>query len=298
MSKAMGMMSGVYFVGRAELLEWVNDLLKINYTKVEDMSNGAAFCQIIDAIHPGTVHLKNVKFDAVQAPDIINNYKVLQEAFDKNGIKQYIDVNTLVKGKYMASLELFQWIHGYYSQQQPPTDYDPVERRRKLKLKEPTSSVTEGKPAGMAKRKDKNTAAAALKPGELRPGVIPGRGASAAEKHTVAPVRKEKPAPAAEKEPVARKEAKTALPGPGAAASAAASKELAAAKKKIEELNEEVTQANEERDFYYDKLRKIETFCQDNEDDEMVKKILAILYEADEEKGFVAPNDDDEEEDE
>lgn len=292
MSKAMGMMSGVYFVGRAELLEWVNDLLKINYTKVEDMSNGAAFCQIIDAIHPGTVHMKNVKYDAVQAPDIINNYKVLQEAFDKNGIKQYIDVNTLVKGKYMASLELFQWIHGYYSQQQPPTDYDPVERRRKLKLKEPTGSITDGKPAGMAKRKGK--AELAPKAGELRPGLIPGRSTTTQEKVAPAPVRREKPAPAPKEEPT-RKEAKTALPGPGA--SAATSKELTAAKKKIEELTEEVNQANEERDFYYEKLRKIETFCQDNEDDEMIKKVLAILYEADEEKGFVAPNDDDDDED-
>ena len=49
---------------------------------------------------------------------------------------------------------------------------------------------------------------------------------------------------------------------------------------------------NQERDFYYEKLRKIEDFCQDNEDNEMVKLILDILYEADESRGFMPPEDD------
>ena len=39
--------------------------------------------------------------------------------------------------------------------------------------------------------------------------------------------------------------------------------------------------------------RKIEEFCQENEDNEMVKQILEIMYEADEENGFVAPQNQD-----
>ena len=36
---------------RTELLGWLNDLLQINYTKVEQCGAGGAYCQIIDSIY-------------------------------------------------------------------------------------------------------------------------------------------------------------------------------------------------------------------------------------------------------
>jgi hypothetical protein len=36
---------------RTELLAWVNDLLQINYTKIEQLGGGGAFCQIINTIY-------------------------------------------------------------------------------------------------------------------------------------------------------------------------------------------------------------------------------------------------------
>jgi hypothetical protein len=36
---------------RTELLAWVNDLLQISYTKIEQLGAGGAFCQIIDTIY-------------------------------------------------------------------------------------------------------------------------------------------------------------------------------------------------------------------------------------------------------
>jgi hypothetical protein len=49
---AIGMMDAAFFVGKNELLTWLNELLQINYTKVEQCANGAAYCQIMDAIFP------------------------------------------------------------------------------------------------------------------------------------------------------------------------------------------------------------------------------------------------------
>ena len=46
-------MGGAFFVSRTDLLNWLNDVLKLNYTDLNQASNGAAFCQIIDAIHQG-----------------------------------------------------------------------------------------------------------------------------------------------------------------------------------------------------------------------------------------------------
>ena len=36
---------------RSDLLAWVNELLQINYTKIEQCGTGAAYCQILDSIY-------------------------------------------------------------------------------------------------------------------------------------------------------------------------------------------------------------------------------------------------------
>lgn len=38
---------------RTELLSWLNELLALNYTKVEQCGTGAAYAQIIDSIYGG-----------------------------------------------------------------------------------------------------------------------------------------------------------------------------------------------------------------------------------------------------
>lgn len=69
------------------------------------------------------------------------NYRILQDSFHKNQISQYIDVVTLTKGKYMASLEMFQWIHGYYEQTGPHEPYDAISRRKVTKCAEPKQQI-------------------------------------------------------------------------------------------------------------------------------------------------------------
>lgn len=35
---------------RTELIAWLNDLLQINYTKVEQCGTGGAYCQVMDSV--------------------------------------------------------------------------------------------------------------------------------------------------------------------------------------------------------------------------------------------------------
>ena len=35
---------------RTELIAWINDLLQVNYTKIEQCGTGGAYCQIMDSI--------------------------------------------------------------------------------------------------------------------------------------------------------------------------------------------------------------------------------------------------------
>lgn len=36
---------------RTELIAWLNDLLQVNYTKVEQCGTGGAYCQIMDSVY-------------------------------------------------------------------------------------------------------------------------------------------------------------------------------------------------------------------------------------------------------
>lgn len=59
---AIGMMEGAFFVGRGELLSWLNEFFGFSLSKVEQCATGAVYCQIIDSIYPGTVPLAKVKW--------------------------------------------------------------------------------------------------------------------------------------------------------------------------------------------------------------------------------------------
>lgn len=50
--------------------------------------SGAAFCQLMDIIHPGSIDINKVKFTAKENTDILNNFNLLQEAFNKAHIKK------------------------------------------------------------------------------------------------------------------------------------------------------------------------------------------------------------------
>merc|ERR1719461_1924751 len=115
-----------------ELLGWVNNLLQTNLTKVEQCANGAVYCQIIDACYPSSVAMKKVNWMAKSDHEFIPNYKVLQAAFDRNGIERNIDVDKLIRAKYQDNLEFLQWMKCFWDREGisgGSADYDAVGRR-------------------------------------------------------------------------------------------------------------------------------------------------------------------------
>jgi len=252
---AIGMMEGAYFVGRVELLNWLNDLLKLDYTKVEQVCSAAALCQIMDAIYPGQIPLHKVNFNAKQEYEYINNFKVLQTVFDKFAIDKFIDVAKLVKGKYQDNLEFLQWLKRYYDIHHPEAEYNAVERRKQAmggKALAPTSAPKPvAKPTGAATKPAPKTVAAP-KP-------------AAAKVPTTTPVTKVK--------------------SPGTSSDSGRVQEL---QQQNAELKLTTDGLEKERDFYFGKLREIEILCQNaDQSNEHIQAILRILYATDDQQEFV-----------
>ncbi|KAK9766621.1 microtubule integrity protein mal3 [Basidiobolus ranarum] len=113
---------------RIELLAWVNELLQLSYTKIEQLGKGAAYCQIVDSIY-GDVQMSKVKFNANQEYEYIQNYKILQVAFNKHKIEREIPIGKLVKCKFQDNLEFLQWLKHFHDNVDVPI-YDPIARRK------------------------------------------------------------------------------------------------------------------------------------------------------------------------
>ena len=78
---------------RHDLLNWLNSTLSLRMNRVEDTCNGAAFCQVIDILHPNSINLGKVNFNARDSYEREKNYKILQQAFTKAGINKTLEVD-------------------------------------------------------------------------------------------------------------------------------------------------------------------------------------------------------------
>ncbi|CAK7274370.1 microtubule integrity protein mal3 [Sporothrix epigloea] len=114
---------------RQELVQWLNSLLQLNVTKVEQCGTGAALCQVFDSIFLD-IPMSRVKFNVNSEYAYIQNFKVLQNCFQKHQVDRPIPVEALVKCKMQDNLEFLQWTKRYWDQHYPGGDYDAVARRK------------------------------------------------------------------------------------------------------------------------------------------------------------------------
>ncbi|XP_052179933.1 microtubule-associated protein RP/EB family member 1A isoform X2 [Diospyros lotus] len=228
----IGMMDSAYFVGRNEILSWINDRLQLHLSRVEEAASGAVQCQMMDMTHPGIVPMHKVNFDAKTEYDMIQNYKVLQEVFNKLKIDKHIEVGRLVKGRPLDNLEFLQWLKRYCDSVNGGImneNYNPVERRSK--------GGRERIPKGSHKRS---------KSLQANNSHDSGDGGTTQRKTN-------------------------------------AFAEIEALTKEITDLKLSVDVLENERDFYFAKLRDIEILCQtpELEQQPMAVAIKKILYAAD-----------------
>ncbi|KAI9013997.1 calponin homology domain-containing protein [Phycomyces nitens] len=251
---------------RTELLAWLNDLLQLNYTKIEQAGTGASYCQIMDSIF-GDVHMSKVKFDTKHEYEYVGNFKILQHTFDKHKVDKIIPVDRLMKCKFQDNLEFMQWVKRFWDQNFPGGSYEAVQRRK-------------GGPGGAGKASGGPRASA---PAAARKPVGSSTGVSARS--------------------TSRNTTSGRVSSSSASANALdnhSASMIIELNKQIAELKMTVDGLEKERDFYFGKLRDIEIIVQEQmeaieqeaADQEplevpVLKDIQAILYST--EEGFEVP---------
>ncbi|KAL7864666.1 hypothetical protein AOLI_G00160860 [Acnodon oligacanthus] len=113
----------------SELLAWLNHTLQSSFVKVEETCSGAAYCQLMDLLIPGCIDLKKVKFKAEDETDMLNNFKLLERAFDLNSIKKPREFDLVILGNFVETAKLLRWFKVYFDQNFKGQIYNPVVAR-------------------------------------------------------------------------------------------------------------------------------------------------------------------------
>ncbi|MGH0129016.1 UNVERIFIED_CONTAM: hypothetical protein FKN15_075399, partial [Acipenser sinensis] len=114
---------------RYELLAWMNESLQTEFSKVEQLCSGAAFCQLMDLLFPGSVCLKKVKFQAREDIEFFHNYKLLNASFLKLGVTKTVPADELVKGTFQENFSFTKWFKKFFDANYEGHAYDALAAR-------------------------------------------------------------------------------------------------------------------------------------------------------------------------
>ncbi|NXU48208.1 MARE3 protein, partial [Turnix velox] len=240
-------------LSRHDMLAWVNDSLQLNYTKIEQLCSGAAYCQFMDMLFPGCVHLRKVKFQAKLEHEYIHNFKVLQAAFKKMGVDKIIAVERLVKGKFQDNFEFIQWFKKFFDANYDGKEYNPLLARQGQDLAPPPN------PGDHIFNKPKKPIGTAGNVGDPWPVLpSPPQRPTLLSSLLVSPMS----------------------PFPAARGARASGGHSGTTERHLMELKLTVDGLEKERDFYFSKLRDIELICQEHESENspIISGIISVLY--------------------
>ncbi|KAL4236815.1 Microtubule-associated protein RP/EB member 2 [Mactra antiquata] len=249
-------------LSRHDILTWVNDSLHTSYGKIEELCTGAAYCQFMDMLFPGSVLLKKVKICTKLEHEYIQNFKYLQSAFTKLGVDKIIAVERLVKGKFQDNFEFVQWFKKFFDANYQGQDYDALAAR-------------DGQSLGSGKATSKPRTQMS-QPSKTASRVTASSKTTTTQRNPVAATTQRVPPQ------------KPAGGGPGGHPAGDSAK-VQALETQLNDLRLTVEGLEKERDFYFGKLRDIEIICQDDENSESNKRIMDVLYAT--EDGFAPPDE-------
>merc|ERR1712141_222018 len=133
-------------LSRHDMIQWINGSLSTQYKKIEELCSGAAYCQFMDMLFPGSLMMKKIKFNAKHEHEYIHIFKALQNSFKKMGVDKVIPVERLVKGRFQDNFEFVQWFKKFFDANYQGEPYDPVSARANAGVA-PAAKPAAAKPA-------------------------------------------------------------------------------------------------------------------------------------------------------
>lgn len=275
-------------MSRHDMLSWINQSLDSRFNKIEEMCTGAAYCQFMDMLFPGSIQMKRVKLRTNLEHEYIHNFKLLQGAFKKLNVDKIVPVDRLVKARFQDNFEFVQWFKKFFDANYDPQaveEYDPVAARGNADIGQGKGG---GGPTGMG-----------AAPNSGMPRLAARNGAGGARNGSsgmMAPRRPANTSMSGARAPAAGRPGGVSRPPAGGGAG-----NSAALQAQIDDLNTQLMESKftiegleKERDFYFGKLRDIEVMAQEKEGEggEITQKILEVLYQT--EDGFAVPDEDEE----
>ena len=100
-------------LGRRELLNWLNRAAACEYADLTECSDGVAFCELLEAMHPGVVPLHRVHYAARREDARLHNLGLLHTGLQRVGVTCPTDVRKLAAAKFGDLNEFTQWFLGY-----------------------------------------------------------------------------------------------------------------------------------------------------------------------------------------
>ncbi|XP_075440630.1 microtubule-associated protein RP/EB family member 2 isoform X2 [Ascaphus truei] len=252
-------------MSRHDIIAWVNDIVCLNYIKVEQLCSGAAYCQFMDMLFPGCISLKKVKFQAKLEHEYIHNFKLLQASFKRMNVDKVIPVEKLVKGRFQDNLDFIQWFKKFFDANYDGKEYNPMEARQgQDALPPPDPGEQIFNLPKKSHHANSPTAGGARSSPVGKPGSTSSRPSSA----------KKAPSPALKCD----KDLET---------------QVTHLSEQVHSLKVALEGVEKERDFYFGKLREIELLCQEHgqEGDDLVQRLMEVLYAAEEQEGHTDRHD-------
>jgi len=246
MADKFGMMSQAYFKGKRELLNWVSSFLEMDIPKVEALASGAHYCQLLDALYPGSVNMNKVNFGAYTEATYVHNWKLVQKAFVKQSIQKVIPVQRLIHARFQDNLEFLQWFYQFFtSSYHGALDYNPIERRKRCRGTNQVKSSSVQPMHAVKKRDNMNT-----------------KDSLTSKSKWIGNNRRDSTEEKLRSKLLKLTEKKEAL------------------EKDLKRVSSTAQAIEGERDFYFNVLLKVETLCKGsaNPGNPDIKKIMDVLY--------------------
>ncbi|XP_067633894.1 microtubule-associated protein RP/EB family member 2 [Eurosta solidaginis] len=101
-------------ISRHEMLRWVNTTVQGEYTKIEQLCSGVAYCQMMELLFPQSVGVKKIKVNAKLEHEFLHNLKLFQMAFTRINYEKSVPIERLIKGRFQDNFEFLQWFKKFY----------------------------------------------------------------------------------------------------------------------------------------------------------------------------------------